>query len=163
MEGWLWVAARCLRCCTVFNGRAACCPLAHYLSWLALPLPCTAGHHPHAAGGLPAAARPGPRLHARIRLGNPGGFLSLHGKCICCRSMPCCAGRCRGACCEARALGCGTACAMICGSSAATATLPQLVLYARWPLDGRRVTALFEEGARRSKEAKCEWCVSSWV
>lgn len=36
--------------------------------------------------------------------------------------------------------------------------LPQLVLYARWPLDGRRVAALFEEGTRRSKEAKCE-CV----
>lgn len=35
--------------------------------------------------------------------------------------------------------------------------LLQLVLYARWPLDGRRVAALFAEGTRRSKEAKCEW------
>jgi len=34
--------------------------------------------------------------------------------------------------------------------------LLQLVLYARWPLDGKRVAALFAEGTRRSKEAKCE-------
>lgn len=32
----------------------------------------------------------------------------------------------------------------------------QLVLYARWPLDQRRVVALFEEGTRRCKAAKCE-------
>ena len=32
----------------------------------------------------------------------------------------------------------------------------QLLLYARWPLDARRVRGLFEEGLRRGRQAQCE-------
>lgn len=31
----------------------------------------------------------------------------------------------------------------------------QLALYAKWPMDAARLSALFEEGTRRSKELKC--------